>query len=124
MFSLNRQEILAGAISFYHNKWFNDERKKGNKIDYENLVVIDVYPHADDVRGLEFILKSKYNLQLSKQKGRKFFVCYYDFCKTEIRVYNGETKTFILLPDGKKINFDDFFQIYGEDKNLKAYAYR
>lgn len=114
-FAIETQKNIAGTVAFYERKWVNDELNKGHKVKKSDKVQISVYPHQDDIRGVEYILKSEYNLNVVSQNKRRYVVCYFDYCKTE--------QKYLLLPSGEKIIEDDTILLYDE-KNVKVYVFR
>jgi hypothetical protein len=115
-FAIETQNNIAGTVAYYEKKWVNDELNKDHKVKKSDKVQISVYPHQDDIRGAEYILKTEYNLNIIPQNKRRYLVCYFDYCKIE--------QKYLLLPSGEKIIEDDIILLYDEKKDVKVYVFR
>ncbi len=115
MRGLNAQINMADLIRYYHEKWYSDEAIKGHYPARINTVRIRVFPNQDDVAGIKYILKTRYNLDVG-DNGQKYFVCYFAACQYK--------NNYLVLPTGEKIPDYAYITLYDEKKDVKLYVLR
>lgn len=117
------QNNIVGSIAEHKKVWEHNQRLNKKPFELSNSVRLKIFPEGKDDATIKYLLKQKYNLNVS-DKGILFIICFNNLCDKKFYMDGALKRGHLILPNKEKISFDEAIIIYEEPGKIEVYGFR